>query len=258
MYPLAGLLGMLMGSLSTMMCYRIPREIPLGLTSHTRSCCPHCQQVIPWQQNIPLFSYLFLRGRCGSCKEKIPLRYLLIELTTTVLFIFTVWVYGQSTHQPLDPLVYWAELAKVLYFVLALITTTFIDLEFRIIPDRFSIGGFVVAMSCSLFWGIPPFFESLAGAAFGFGVFWLMAWGYEKLKGIEGLGFGDVKMMAWLGAWVGLQYTPFVILIASVSGALVGLLIMRLQKSGMQTAIPFGPFLAFGAYAAWVISQLSI
>lgn len=255
-FAAVALLGWLMGSFNTVLCHRIPREIPLGVTSHQRSQCPHCKKTIPWYQNIPLFTWLFQRGRCAMCDGKIPTSYFLIELTTLVFFCVTYLVFENSRTKPVENFVYWAELAKLLWFTIALIATIFIDIEFRIIPDRFSLGGWVIAALAAIGWGEPPPVEALVGGAAGFGVFFLMSWSYEKLKGVEGLGFGDVKMMGWLGTWVGIYLVPFVILCASLSGLLVGLVAMRTSKDGFKTAIPFGPFLALGGYLGWVLSSL--
>ncbi len=255
---IVALAGMIFGSFATVLCYRIPREIPLGLKTHKRSACPHCKKLIPWSQNIPILSYLFLRGRCAQCQKKIPLRYLLIELTTTLSFISTYLIYIHSPNQNLEGFTYYAELVKLLYFTLALVAVVFIDLEFRIIPDRFSLGGWVIALAASFLWAQPPPWISIAGGLFGFGIFFLLAWGYEKIKGIEGLGFGDVKMMGWLGSWIGFFGVPFIVLIASLTGLLVGIGAMRFSKKGMQTAIPFGPFLAVAAYLAWSIQTLGL
>lgn len=260
-YVFIGLLGLIFGSFATVLCYRIPRDIHLGLFSHVRSCCAECQKVIPWYRNVPLVSYLLQRGRCAQCQAPISVRYPLIEFSTALFFLLTYAIHSHSVgaqaelRDMQDPL-YYAELVKVLYFTLSLVVVVFIDIEFRIIPDRFSIGNWVVATLAALLWHSPSLVESLAGGALGFGIFFLLAWGYEKLKGIEGLGFGDVKMMGWLGAWIGVFGVPFVILIASLSGLIVGLLTMRSSKDGLQTAIPFGPFLAMGAYIAWALQSL--
>lgn len=250
------LAGWLMGSFNTAMCYRIPREIPLGLTSHQRSKCTSCDKVIPWHNNIPIFSYLLLRGKCSQCHARIPLKYFAIEVTTLFFFVLTYLVYANSTNRPISVAEEWAELAKLLYFTLALVATVFIDLEFRIIPDRFSLGNWVIAIAAAALWGVPSLTSSIIGSLIGSGMFFLMAWGYEKFKGVEGLGFGDVKMMGWLGAWVGMMGVPFTILVASLTGLVAGVIAMRNSKDGFKTAIPFGPFLALGAYLTWALESL--
>jgi leader peptidase (prepilin peptidase)/N-methyltransferase len=252
------ILGLVMGSFATVLCHRIPREIPLGLFSHQRSRCPACEKIIPWYRNVPVFAWLWLRGKCGDCGAPIPARYPLIELATGVLFLTTYLVHAHAPAPIVDEFAYWAELVKLLYFTLSLIVIVVIDLEFRIIPDRFSLGNWVIAIVAAVAWGQPSWQDSLMGGAFGFGSFWLMATVYEKMKGIEGLGFGDVKMMGWLGSWLGLLGVPFVILSASVTGLGVGILAMRRSGDGFQTAIPFGPFLAAGAYAAWILQTFGV
>jgi len=251
-------LGWLMGSFNTAFCYRVPREIPLGLTSNQRSKCPACDKVIPWHNNIPIFSYLLLKGKCSQCSAKIPLRYFFIEVSTLIAFVATYFIYANSINRPVGQAEDWAELVKVLYFSFSLVATVFIDIEFRIIPDRFSIGNWVIALAAAALWSSPDITSSLAGCALGFGMFFLMAWGYEKLKGVEGLGFGDVKMMGWLGAWLGATGVPFTILVASITGLVAGLIAMRASKEGFKTAIPFGPFLAIGAYLTWALQSLGL
>jgi len=256
--PLFLVLGAIFGSLNTVFCYRIPRDIPLGLFQKTRSECPHCGKVIPWKWNLPLLSYLQLRGKCGFCGGEIPARYFWIELSTCLLFGATWILHGYAQNLPVSEFARWLELAKNLWFSLSLVAVIFIDAEFRIIPDRFSIGNTVVALAAAVLWGSPHWIDAAFGAAFGFGIFFLMSWGYEKWKGEEGLGFGDVKMMAWLGAWTGFASVPFIILVASITGLGAGLLAMRKSNEGLKTAIPFGPFLAAAGYAAWALHALNL
>lgn len=252
------LLGLIFGSFAMVLIYRIPREIPVGLFSRTRSFCPKCEKKIPAWRNIPLLAFFLAKGRCGECGEPISRRYPLVEALCSVLFVITFEVYRRSPSMPMEDTIRWVELVKNLYFTFSLLVIVFIDLDFRIIPDRFSIGNWVIAGAAAVLWGYPSWIEALFGCLFGFGSFWLMAWGYEKWKGVEGLGFGDVKMMGWLGAWLGIFAVPFVILTASLSGLVAGLLTMRRSGDGLQTAIPFGPFLALGAYVAWILLTLGI
>ncbi len=246
--------GALLGSFATMMVHRIPREIPLGLfPPHHRSICPQCEKVIPWYRNIPILGFLMGRGRCSHCQKKIPIRYLVIEITTCLLFGFNYVLCENSPLRPGEDLGFYLDLFKNQAFTLALITTFFIDIDFRIIPDRFSLGGWVVALIFAGVVGSPPFLESLLGGLLGFGLFFGMALFYLKWKKIEGLGMGDVKMMGWVGSWVGFFAVPFVILFASITGLIAGLLAMRHSKEGLRTAIPFGPFIALGTYFCWVL-----
>jgi leader peptidase (prepilin peptidase)/N-methyltransferase len=245
-------------SFATVLCYRIPREIPLGITSHVRSKCPHCDRVIPFYENVPIFAYLFLRGKCSKCKKRIPLRYFLIEITVTILisaayYLLKYW----APLQELDEVSYWTLFFFDLYFIYSLIVLTFIDIEFRIIPDRFSIGNWLIALAL-LGLRSDSIWNGILGGLAGFGFFFILAWGYEKLKGIEGLGFGDVKMMGWLGTWLGLSAIPGIVLIGSISGLVWGLIAMIKSKEGMKTAIPFGPFLAFAAMIIWVLKIFGV
>lgn len=251
------LLGLVMGSFCTVLVYRIPREIPLGLFKNQRSQCPHCNALIPWYWNLPLLAYVFNRGQARCCKAKISWMYPVVEILTALGFATTYAVY--QSHSTLeDPLVYYMEMFKLLYFTLVLVAVIFIDLEFRIIPDRFSLGSWAIALFAAVFWGQPDWMSSMIGSALGFGLFFLLAWAYEKIKGIEGLGFGDVKMMGWLGAWLGFQSVPFIILSASMTGIFAGLIMMRKSKEGLKTALPFGPFLAISAYVAWIVQSLGL
>jgi leader peptidase (prepilin peptidase)/N-methyltransferase len=253
----AGFLGLLFGSFANVCIHRIPREIPLGLKSHGRSFCPHCESKVRWRDNVPVLSYILLNGRCRDCKQPISRRYPLVEILMALLFALTAGLYAYAREgSGLEPARYWAILVVQLYFVFALVVTTFVDLDFRIIPDRFSWGGWVVALVASVALGEPFWLSSLAGGLMGFGLFFVMAWGYEKWKGIEGLGFGDVKMMGWLGSWLGFESVPLIIMGASLSGLVVGLWAARRSDEGLQAAIPFGPFLALAAYGAWVARML--
>jgi leader peptidase (prepilin peptidase)/N-methyltransferase len=251
-----GIFGLIMGSFATVLCYRLPREIPLGLFSHMRSACISCKTTIPFYRNIPLLSFFLQKGKCANCHAKISRRYPIIEASMSLAFLLTYAIYSHAVLPMPSTLLYYAELAKVLYFTFALVVIVFIDLEFRIIPDRFSLGSWILALAAAFIWDQPPFWLAVAGGLMGFGIFYLLAWSYEKYKKVEGLGFGDVKMMGWLGTWVGFFGVPFVILLASLSGLAVGLIVMRASKKGLQTAIPFGPFLALGAYVAWILQTL--
>jgi leader peptidase (prepilin peptidase)/N-methyltransferase len=249
---------MVFGSFATVLCYRIPREIPLGLVSHVRSTCTACSKIIPFYENVPIFAYIFLKGRCSTCHAKIPLRYFLIELSVTLVLTLSYFLLRYSgAVSELDPISYWILFFFDLYFMFTLVVITFIDIEFRIIPDRFSLGSWGIALLLLGLRSSSPW-EGVLGGIVGFGFFFLLAWGYEKYKGIEGLGFGDVKMMGWLGTWLGLSSIPAVILIGSLSGLLWGLVAMIKSKEGMMTAIPFGPFLAFAGALVWVLKAFAV
>lgn len=258
-YVLVGLMGLLWGSFCNVMIYRIPREIPLGLFRNQRSACPHCQKTVAWYHNVPVLSYFLLKGRCASCKAVIAWRYPFVELLCAALFmaVYAVQLNSSAFRYSTDSAFFWFELVKNLYFFLSLVAVIFIDIDFRIIPDRFSLGNWVVAMAAAVAWGSPHWIDALIGGLLGFGLFYLLAWSYERFRKIEGLGMGDVKMMGWLGAWLGFESVPLVVLGASISGIMAGLFMMRKSEEGWQTSLPFGPFLALSAGVAWFLAQIT-
>ncbi|HVJ64543.1 MAG TPA: A24 family peptidase [Bdellovibrionota bacterium] len=258
-YALVTLFGLLWGSFCNVMIYRIPREIPLGLWKNMRSACIHCQSKVRWYHNVPLLSYVMLRGKCADCEKPISWRYPLVEAlcALTFLLVYKAHQGHASALYGTASWVYWADLVKNLYFFLSLIAVIFIDIDFRIIPDRFSLGNWVIALGAAFALGTPHWIDSLIGGLMGFGLFFLLAWGYEKLRKIEGLGMGDVKMMGWLGAWLGFESVPLIVLMASVTGIIIGMIAMRRSKDGWQTALPFGPFLALSAAVVWFLAQMT-
>jgi leader peptidase (prepilin peptidase) / N-methyltransferase len=249
-------LGLLLGSFGNAAIHRIPREIPLGLFSHTRSKCPKCESLIRAKHNIPILSYFLLGGRCADCREDISVRYPVVEFLSTLLFFGATFMFIRVRGFSWGYDALGSELLFLglqIYFLWSLLVVTYIDIDFRIIPDRFSLGNWGLAVAAALYFDDPGLWPGLFGGLLGFGMFFLLAWGYEKLKGVEGLGFGDVKMMGWLGTWLGLEWVPFIIFVASVSGLVVGLIQMRKSKEGLQSALPFGPFLAFATLVAWCL-----
>ena len=233
------LLGLAIGSFFNVCIYRIPREESVVFPP---SHCPACGRQISWWQNIPVFSYLFLRGRCFFCQVSISPRYLLVELLTGILFLA---VYLRSGWQ--------LETICWFIFVSLLIPITFIDLDHQIIPDRFSLSGIVLGFTCSLAGLTIPWGESAMGIIVGGGVLWLIAESYYRLTGRDGMGGGDIKLLALIGAFLGVKSLLLIILVSSLVGSVVGVLLMVINKKDSQFAIPFGPFLAFGAlvYLFW-------
>jgi leader peptidase (prepilin peptidase)/N-methyltransferase len=230
------LLGLIFGSFTTVMIYRIPRELPLGFGGMPWSQCPHCRKRIHWASNIPILSFVMQKGRCKKCKEKISRRYPLVEALSCLLFVATYLATAHASLEYFEPGARVLDLVRNLAFTVALLATVFIDIDFRIIPDRFSIGGWVVGLLFALAIPNPGIVSAVMGSIFGAGLFWLMAWAYEKWKGIEGLGLGDVKMMGWIGAWLGFSSVPMVVLLASVTGMVGGIVAMRSSKDGWKTA----------------------
>lgn len=232
------LFGLLVGSFLNVCIYRLPRGQSVIVP---RSYCPACGRFIRWYDNVPIVSFLWLKGRCRACKKKISVRYPLVELLSG---IFSYLVY----------LKFGAGLAYLFYFPLLaapLIAITFIDLEHRIIPDVLSIPGLVTGTLATLFLSGLPWTESLlrslTGILVGGGALFLISWLYEKLRHQEGIGGGDVKLAAMLGAFFGWKGVFAVLLFGSLFGSLIGLFLMILYRKGARFAIPFGPFLAAGA-----------
>lgn len=242
MHPLftfwAFLLGLAVGSFLNVCIYRLPRGRSVVVP---RSHCPHCGRFLSWYENIPLFSFLFLGGHCRRCRKRISLRYPLVELLTGAFSVFVYWKFGMG-------------LAYVFYFLLftaPLIAITFIDLEHRIIPDVLSLTGIPSGILATLLLsGEAPMASllfSIKGILAGGGSLFLVSWAYEKLRHQEGIGGGDVKLAAMLGAFFGWKGVFTTLLLSSLFGSLIGVTIMIVSRKNLKLAIPFGPFLAAGA-----------
>jgi leader peptidase (prepilin peptidase)/N-methyltransferase len=230
-------IGLVIGSFLNVVAVRLP----LGESIITpRSRCVHCKHTLTWFDNIPILSFLFLKGRCRYCQSTISIRYPIIEALTALLFATAVLC---KQTPPLELILRdWPFLALLLSIV-------FIDLEYRVIPDELSLGG--LAWGLATFWLATEFsfFQIFGGAALGFGLFYSLAWLYYKLRGQMGLGGGDIKLLAMLGAYIGPMGVLMTIGISSIFGSIVGLVwAMNTNRKGvMQFAIPYGPFLAVGA-----------
>ena len=235
----AFVVGAIVGSFLNVCIYRIPEGKSIVTPA---SSCPHCGYKIRWFQNVPIVSYFFLAGRCASCRERIAFRYPAIEALNGLLFVFVLYYFGFS----LATLVYWL-------FMAALVVITFIDLDHQIIPDVISLPGILVGFACSFFVPWLTWLDSILGIVIGGGILLLIAWGYELLAKREGMGGGDIKLLAMLGAFLGWKAILPIVFIASLVGSLIGVPVMLLQKSGKKMAIPFGPFLASAAivYLFW-------
>jgi leader peptidase (prepilin peptidase)/N-methyltransferase len=231
------LAGLMIGSFLNVCIYRLPRrESVVWPASH----CTTCNRTLAWYENVPIFSWLVLRGRCRGCGSRISLLYPLVELTTAALFVGGVLVYGMS------PLLF-----VRLAFGCALIVLFVIDLQHQILPNVITLPGIVAGFAASLF--LPPgWLSSLIGIAAGGGILFAIAEAYYRLRGIEGLGMGDVKMLAMIGAVLGWPLMLLTLVFASFAGSVVGVGLMASGRGGMQAALPFGTFLALGALVASV------
>lgn len=247
---IALLCGLLAGSFLNVCIYRMPRDQSVVWPG---SRCPRCGSPIPWYDNIPVFSFLFLRRRCRFCRSAIPWRYPIVEAATGALFV-AAWLRFPS---PLES-AQWACFAAVM------LTLAVADLETRILPDEFTLGGLVPGFAFA--WLAPresplgwllltqgnPRVASLVEAAltalFASGGLWLAGWVYHRLRGRQGLGLGDVKMAAVMGAFLGLQDTLLAFLIGCASGAILGLLYIVVCKKDASTyELPFGTFLGLAS-----------
>ncbi|MEJ2638838.1 MAG: prepilin peptidase [Desulfosarcinaceae bacterium] len=225
--------GTCVGSFLNVVIYRLPAGLSLVRPG---SRCPHCETPVRFYDNIPILSWLILRGRCRTCKGAIAVRYPLVELLTGLLAWFTWLKFGLS----------WAWLLNFL-FIATLIAITFIDLDHRIIPDRISLPGIPIFFLAGLCLPVPTVLDAVIGMVVGGGSLLSIAWGYYLLTKREGMGGGDIKLLAMMGGFIGWQGVLFTIFAASAAGTLVGVGAMLKTRKGMRLAIPFGPFLAFGA-----------
>jgi len=226
------LLGAILGSFANVLICRMPDN----KTIMGRSRCRSCNQVIPWHNNIPLFSFFLLQGKCSFCQAKFSFRYPLVEFLMAGLFALIINQYGIS----------WLTL-EYLILIFGLVTASFIDYDHMILPDEITLGGIVIGLVGAALNPERNFTEALLGVLFGGGSLWLVAYIYFIFTGREGLGGGDIKLLAWLGALLGWKAIPFIILSSSVIGSVVGLIVTKKGENGLKTMIPFGPFLALGA-----------
>ena len=261
------LLGLLIGSFLNVVIYRLPLMMEARwkaecaeLSGHPapatepfnlmvpRSRCPHCAHQLRWNDNIPVVSFVFLAGKCAACRTPISLRYPLVELATGGLFFLCGWTWGASLTA-----VVWC------WFCTALLTLALIDWDTTLLPDDITLpllwSGLIAA---ALGWTSTPLPASLWGAVAAYITLWLIYWGFKLVTGKEGMGFGDFKLFAALGAWFGWQALIPIILMASVLGAVVGLIMKfssRLREGGV---VPFGPFLSGAGLTAMVWGPGSI
>jgi len=230
----AFILGAVIGSFLNVCIYRIPAGESIV---HPPSRCPACGTPIRWYQNIPILSYLLLRGRCAGCRMRISVRYPLVEALTGLLFALIAFRFGPQYFVP----VLWL-------FAAALVVITFIDLDHQIIPDVISLPGILVGFLCSFFIPWVSWTDSLFGILLGGGSLFAIAAGYELLTKKEGMGGGDIKLLAMLGAFLGWKAVLPIVFISSLMGSVVGIPLMMIKKADGRLAIPFGPFLVSGAF----------
>lgn len=255
------ILGLLVGSFLNVVIYRLPimmerewktecrlileldnpepTDPPVFNLAQPNSCCPGCKTPIkPWQ-NIPVLSYLLLKGRCANCSTGISIRYPIIEAVTGLLSGLVAWHFGATP-----------ETLAVLLFTWCLVALTMIDADHQILPDQITLPLLWAGLVVNSFQFIVPIQDAVWGAVAGYLSLWSVYWGFKLLTGKEGMGYGDFKLLAALGAWMGWQSILIIILLSSIVGAIVGTILLIRSKKGKDTAIPFGPYLAAAGWIA--------
>lgn len=259
---LAAIFGLLIGSFLNVCIHRWPRDLSVV---RPRSACPECGKQIAWYDNIPILSYVLLRARCRQCGAGIYWRYPVVELLTALSFAFFVHEAGLSL-----------EALKYCIFAAILIALVFTDLETLLLPDELTIGGFLIGLVFAIFVPVPDKTLELIASIFGFhpgvragnvgealfgaivpaGAIWFGGWLFEKLRHKEGLGFGDVKMLAMVGAFLGIGGALLTVIVGALAGSIIGLAFIKI--TGKDTAtfqLPFGTFLGAAAFFAAVEGQ---
>ena len=229
--------GLIVGSFLNVCIYRLPRRESLNWPA---SHCTSCDRPLSWYENIPLVSWIALRGRCQTCRSSIAITYPIVEAVTGLVWLAAFVLYG------LTPL-----FAVRVAFACAMIVLFVIDLQHRILPNVVTVPGIVVGFVASM-WLPPGWFSSLLGLVMGGGVLFLIGEVYYRTRGVEGMGMGDVKMLAMIGAFLGWPLMILTLIIASFTGALIGGVMIASGRGGMQAALPFGTFLGVGALIAAV------
>jgi len=226
--------GMCIGSFLNVCIYRLPSS--KSIINPSRSICPNCNGVIQFYDNIPVFSYLWLKGRCRHCNAPISLRYPLVELITGIVAINVYFMLGLT----LEGVVYFV-------FISSLLVITFIDIDHKIIPDVITLPGIPAGLAVSFVLSGITFKASILGVLIGGGSLLLVAWTYSLVTRKEGMGGGDIKLLAMIGAFIGWKGVIFTIFVASVAGTFVGITLMLLKGKNLKFELPFGPFLSIGA-----------
>lgn len=252
------ILGLCVGSFLNLVIYRLPKMMQQDW--HTQCCkfldiednieqpnltlffpashCPQCQHRLTLVENIPIISYCFQHGRCKSCNAHIPIKYLIIEVLTAIASAYIAWHFGFGLQ---------AILAIVLTWVLICLAA--IDLKHSLLPDDLTLPFMWLGLACNLFNIFTDLYSSLIGAMLGYIVFWSIFMIFKIVTGKEGLGHGDFKLLALLGAWFGWQMLPLIILLSSISASLIGVVLIIFYGRDRAATLPFGPYLAV---AGWV------
>ncbi|MGS0741705.1 prepilin peptidase [Glaciimonas sp. GG7] len=248
----AAIFGLLIGSFLNVVIHRLPKMMQRESDNyvaqengqdlpHTdrynltlpRSACPQCHHQIGALENIPVISYLVLRGKCAACKTPISARYPIVELVTAALSGMLIWQFGSGVMG-----------MATLVFVYLLLAMTFIDADTQLLPDDLTLGLLWCGLLINVSGTFVPLSEAVIGAAAGYFVLWAIFWLFKLATGKEGMGYGDFKLLAALGAWLGWKMLPLIILFSSLVGALVGIALIVFSRRGRDKPMPFGPYLA--------------
>ena len=260
LYFAVGVLSLCVGSFLNVVIYRTPKmmeqewhtecqlllhpeqaiidEEKLSL-SKPASTCPKCKTAIKWYQNIPVISWLALRGKCGSCQNPISIRYPFIELLTAICSLTVVAVYGATLQMLFGVLLTWI-----------LITLTFIDFDTQLLPDRFTLTLAAIGLAINSYSLFTTPTAAIWGYVIGFLSLWIVYYLFKVVTGKEGMGYGDFKLLAALGAWMGPLLLPLIILLSSVVGAIIGIILLKIRKENMPFA--FGPYIAIAGWVAFL------
>ena len=252
------LLGLIVGSFLNVVIYRLP--LMMKQDWHEQCCdlleiknendkqqvnlffpssnCPACHHKITALENIPVISFLYLKGRCKSCKTKISPQYPLIELLAGITTAYVAWHFGFSLQTLFAVLLTWA-----------LICLSVIDLEHSLLPDDITLPFMWLGLACNIFGIFTDIYSSLIGAMLGYGILWIIFMSFKAVTGKEGMGYGDFKLLALLGAWLGWQSLPLIILLSSITASVIGVVMIVLKGRDKAAAFPFGPYLAI---AGWI------
>ncbi len=254
------MLGMCIGSFLNVVIYRLPKMMQQDW--HEQCCelldiknedvteqqkvnlvfpgssCPSCQHKITALENIPVISYLFLKGRCRSCNTRISLQYPIIEMFTGLATAYVAWHFGFSLQTLFAVFLTWA-----------LISLSMIDLEHSLLPDDITLPFMWLGLACNIFGVFTDIYSSLIGAMLGYAILWIIFMSFKVATGKEGMGYGDFKLLALLGAWLGWQSIPLIILLSSITASIIGLAMIIFKGRDKAAAFPFGPYLAI---AGWI------
>jgi leader peptidase (prepilin peptidase)/N-methyltransferase len=252
------ILGLMIGSFLNVVIYRLPKmmerewqvqcaelrgetvaDIPKFNIVSPRSACTACGQAISPSQNIPVLSWLLLGGRCAGCKARIPVRYPLVEILTGILSALIAWRLG-----------FGVAALGALCFLWSLIALAFIDIDTQLLPDSITLPLLWTGLLFNLFGTFTNLDAAVIGAVAGYLILWTVYWLFKLLTGKEGMGFGDFKLLAAIGAWLGWKLLPAVILLSAGAGAAIGIVLILVARHGRGTPIPFGPYLALGGLVA--------